>query len=664
MFLEGKASVSATTNVFLVWIAILAASVLTGCGSKESLGSLPNQFTLSVSSSGSGTITSAPAGISCGQTCSAVFSAGTSVTLTATPAANNSFSGWSGACSGTGACTVTLGSDVSVGAAFAAPTGLSVSVTGPGTGIVSSNPAGINCGQTCSAEFAAGTKVTLSPSAGANSQFAGWSGACSGKGPCNVTVGQGTAVTATFNLSGSLNAINHIIFMLQENRSFDQYFGALRQYWADNGYPDQAFDGLPQFPTSAPAGPAPTNPGCDPAFPWNPSAPVDCMITPASPAVPSYHLSTMCLENPSPSWNPSHVDFNLKTPTSGTATLDGFVWTAAHDARNKVPPFFDTNGLRAMGYYDGNDLNYYYFLASKFATSDRWFSPVMTRTPPNRMYLLAGTSHGHVYDLNKTGSPQLSDPIIFQILQQKGITWKIYVHPDGSGCSTTQCLHKQSYIQNFIYGNVILQNFPQNIAPISQYFTDVQNGTLPQVAMIEPASSVGLDEHPADFDVPNPQNVQKGAQYVQSIIDALMLSPSWKDSAFILTFDEFGGFYDHVPPQPAVSPDGIPPSDLQPGDICTTTTGPTCDFTYTGYRVPLLIVSPFAKKNYVSHTVADFTAILKFIETRFGLAPLTRRDAAQMDMTEFFDLVTMPWQIPPVPPQQNTTGACYLDHLP
>jgi phospholipase C len=479
-----------------------------------------------------------------------------------------------------------------------------------------------------------------------------------------LTAGPSAAVTATFTLNGSLNAINHIIFMAQENRSFDHYFGALRQYWADNNLPDQPFDGLPQFPTAAPVGPAPTNPGCDPAFPWNPNAPVDCTIDANSPPVPSYHLATMCLENPSPSWNESHVDFNLTNHVSPTATLDGFVWTAGHDSRNQVPAFFDTNGVRVMGYYDGNDLNYYYFMASNFATSDRWFSPVMSRTPPNRMYLLAATSHGHAYGLNTSGSLQLPDPIIFQLLQQHGITWKIYVHPDGSGCSTAQCLYKQSYIQNFLYGNTILQNFPQNILPISQYLTDVQAGTLPQVAMIEPASSVSLDEHPSDLDVPNPPNIQKGAQYVQSLIDALMVSPSWKDSAFILTFDEFGGFYDHVPPQPAVSPDGIPPSDLQPGDICTTTTGPTCDFTYTGYRVPLVVVSPFSKKNYVSHTVADYTAILKFIETRFKLPSLTKRDAAQMDMTEFFDLVNMPWQIPPVTPQQNTNGACYLDHLP
>jgi phospholipase C len=104
--------------------------------------------------------------------------------------------------------------------------------------------------------------------------------------------------------------------------------------------------------------------------------------------------------------------------------------------------------------------------------------------------------------------------------------------------------------------------------------------------------------------------------------------------------------------------------DLQPEDVCTTTTGPTCDFVYTGYRVPLVVVSPYAKKNYVSHTVTDYTAMLKFIETRFNIPALTKRDAAQEDMTEYFDFSNPPWMTPPLPPQQSTSGACYLNHLP
>ena len=225
------------------------------------------------------------------------------------------------------------------------------------------------------------------------------------------------------------------------------------------------------------------------------------------------------------------------------------------------------------------------------------------------------------------------------------------------------CLLKLSYVQYFAFGQTIPTKYAQNIAPISQYFTDLQNSTLPQVALIEPATDAGLDEHPSDLDS-QPSNVQSGAQYVSTLINGLMQSASWKDSVFILTFDEGGGFFDHVSPQPAVNPDGITPKDLQPGDVCTNSSGPTCNFTYTGYRVPLIVVSPFAKKNYVSHTTTDYTAILKLIETRFNVPALTQRDAAQIDMTEFFDFTNPPWKTPPQPPNQSTTGACYVNQLP
>ncbi|MFP5236334.1 MAG: alkaline phosphatase family protein [Acidobacteriota bacterium] len=460
--------------------------------------------------------------------------------------------------------------------------------------------------------------------------------------------------------------LNHIVFLAEENRSFDSYFGALREYWAQNGYPDEAFDGLPQF--NPPSGasplqtPAPSVPGCDP----NAQPPADCSYDPANP-VTSYHFQTVCTENPSPSWNEAHVDWDYNDPVgNNAAALNGFVWTNAHDARAINPPYFDTNGLRAMGYYDGSDLNYYYFMASNFATSDRWFHPAMTRTQPNREYLIAATSQGTAYP-HSVSDKVLTAKTIFEELQDANITWKIYVNPQGSSCSgppyDPKCLLGLSYVRFFAFGQEIPAKYPQNIAPISQYFTDVKNGTLPQVAQIEPASDAGLDEHPSDSDTA-PINMQAGAQYVSTLINALMQSASWKDSAFILTYDESGGFYDHVSPQPEPRPDGIKPADLLPGDICTTTTGPNCDFVYTGYRIPLIVVSPFAKKHYVSHTVADTTAILKLIETRFNLPPLSKRDAAQMDMSEFFDFNNPPWMTPPTPPAQNTDGPCYLDHLP
>jgi phospholipase C len=541
-------------------------------------------------------------------------------------------------------------------------------LAGTASGAVSSSPAGINCALSCTASFSSGTVVQLSAAPASGAFFAGWSGACKGTGSCTLTMNANQSVTATFNINQTVSVLNHIIFMAQENRGLDHYFGALRAYWKAKGFPDRSFDGLPQFnPTSGLAplyGPPPTNPGCDPAYP----PPSDCIVDSASPQVPSYHLITQCIENPSPSWNESHVDWDLVNPYSSTATLDGYVWTNAHDARNIKPAYHDTIGKRAIGYYNDTDLNYYYFMATNFSTSDRWFSPVMTRTGPNREYLIAATSQGDVYPLgtDKADQSALTATTIFQELQNAGISWKIYVNIDHTPCSTNPtptCLLTLSYVKNFQWGQTIPTAYPNNLATMTEYSSDVQNGTLPQVALIEPASGAGLDEHGSDSDQ-YPINIQLGASYVSSLINALMTSVSWKDSAFILTYDEFGGLYDHVAPHPAVSPDGIRPKDLMTGDICTQADAPNCHFIYTGYRLPLIVVSPYAKNHYVSHTVMDLTAILKLIETRFNLPALTKRDAAQKSMTEFFNFNVPPWMTPPSPPVQNTSGRCYLNRLP
>jgi phospholipase C len=412
------------------------------------------------------------------------------------------------------------------------------------------------------------------------------------------------------------SSVNHIIFMAQENRSFDHYFGQLPAYWQANGYSSQALNVMPSTAS---------NPSYD-----------------STSTISAFHVGTECIEDLSPSWNESHVDWNRNDPTSSTPTLDGFVYNAAKYALNPPPgvpgPFYDTNGLRAMGYYDWTDLNYYYFMASNFAISDNWFAPAMTRSQPNRLYLLAATSAGHAYP----PTTSLSNKTIFDLLEAAGISWKIYETDPGT-----------SYIYTF---QPFASDHASNVVPISQYTTDLQNGTLPAVALIEAGYNSGRDEHPQN-------NVQTGAAYVQSLIDALMNSSSWKDSVFILTYDEAGGLYDHVPPLATVNPDGVTPLDLPSTDICSDGVGANCDFNYTGYRVPLIVVSPFARRNYVSHTPADYTAILKLIETRFGLASLTKRDAAQMDMTEFFDFRNVPWPSPPVPPTQTTSGVCNFQSL-
>src|SRR5262249_51268980 len=153
---------------------------------------------------GGGTVTSVPAGIICGATCSSSYLLNTSVALTAVPAADSTFSGWSGACSGTGACIVVLAATTTVMATFDLRScSLTVTRSGPGRGTVTSSPAGINCGATCSTSYTSGTAVTLTAAPTAGSSFAGWSGACSGTGTCSVTMNAATSVTATFTLGTS-----------------------------------------------------------------------------------------------------------------------------------------------------------------------------------------------------------------------------------------------------------------------------------------------------------------------------------------------------------------------------------------------------------------------------------------------------------------------------
>jgi hypothetical protein len=155
-------------------------------------------LTVTKNGSGSGTVASSPAGVNCGGTCGAAYDYGTSVTLTPTPAAGSRFAGWSGACSGTGGCTVTMDADRAVTATFTKVWTLTASKAGPGSGSVSSSPAGISCGATCSSDFDDGTVVTLTATPLAGSTFTGWSGDCSGTGTCTLTMNGDHTATATF----------------------------------------------------------------------------------------------------------------------------------------------------------------------------------------------------------------------------------------------------------------------------------------------------------------------------------------------------------------------------------------------------------------------------------------------------------------------------------
>jgi phospholipase C len=346
----------------------------------------------------------------------------------------------------------------------------------------------------------------------------------------------------------------------------------------------------------------------------------------------------VCHENLSSTWNESHKDWNFKLPASSDPALDGFVAIAAIWSRHNVgikSNVVDVLGKRAMGYFTENELPFYYELASQFPISDRYFCSLLTHTQPNRMYLLAGSSYGRITSLkNYPDSSAIDAKTIYDLLSENNISWKIYIHNRHADPNSF------TYFRMFRSYERMGGPSNPNIVDGAQFATDAQNGTLPQFSMIELTG--GYDEHPGN-------NIQVGANAVASYFTALMNSPSWQSSAMFFSYDEHGAFYDHVPPPSAVPPDDIAPMYVNHGDV-------QAGFDRYGFRVPFVVVSPWARKNYVSHTVADHTSILKFVETRFGLPNLTQRDASAHDLLDMFDFSAMSWKTPPDLPKQPVGG--------
>jgi len=439
---------------------------------------------------------------------------------------------------------------------------------------------------------------------------------------------------------GSIASVNHIIIFMQENRSFDHYFGFMTQYRQRTGIPINSSDGKIRD-LSDPAAQAVAQKNISSA---------------TGAAIMTYHTGSVCTEDLSPDWTESHHEMDRANPGSAgpSSPMDGFAQTAVN-LGNFLKVLKDTDGHRAMGIFDDSQLNFYYATASTFAMSDAMFSPIPTRTGSNRLFIHASTSGGRVHADDSVGG-QLKSKTIWRALDEAGISWKIYISDWGK--------------DNFTFFNFFTDaNDPARrakIVSIDQYFSDVSAGTLPQVALIETGMHTGRDEHPTNNPgpgIPVPESraidVQKGAAWSAQLINSLMFSPSWKDSAFFFVFDEGGGAFDHVQPISVPNPDGIKPTDFQPSKDCFGQPCGNFDINYTGFRVPNFIVSPFAKKNFVSHTPMDYTAILKFIETRFHITPLTARDASMPDMTEFFDFTNGgPWATPPPRVEQRLDGVC------
>lgn len=317
-----------------------------------------------------------------------------------------------------------------------------------------------------------------------------------------------------------------------------------------------------------------------------------------------HHTSDYCVEDPNHGWNASHAQWN-------GGKNDGFVLDNEPD------------GARAMGYLDHTDLPFYYDLASQFAIGDRYFCSLLGPTWPNRMFLMGGSSNG----LTKNTLPTSVDtPNVFQSLIDAGVEWKLY-----RSNLPPPAMYLQTWLESTKYCGQP-EFGPCRLAEIDQLAPDLAAGTLPPVTFIEPEHSTGIfetSEHP-------PANPHHGQHFVWKIVDALTKSPIWSRSVLFITYDEHGGFADHVPPPPACHPGTGEPEDSSQGT-----------FDRMGFRVPLIVVSPYAKKNYVSHVEREHTSILRFIQAKHGLAALSNRDANSDALMDLFDFENPPHATPP-----------------
>lgn len=344
------------------------------------------------------------------------------------------------------------------------------------------------------------------------------------------------------------------------------------------------------------------------------------------PPVPWHHAEALCFKDTDHEWFPSHAQYD-------NGKNDGFAITNGQNDPT------DPSGSRALSYYTADDIPFYYKLASTFAISDRYFAALLGPTFPNRLYLYSGTSAGLMDNQLKPGLPT-----IFKLLMDAGISFKLY-STDVSA----------AYITYLPAADLMV--------PIAQFAIDAAAGTLPQVTFLDPEF---LSERYSTSSEHPPADIQVGEQFVRAQVLTLMSSPNWKDSAMFITYDEHGGIYDHVPPPPACAPDDIPPevdAGGGGGEAGATGTGSMPTFDRYGFRVPVYVVSPYAKPHFVSHQIHSHTSIIRFIEARFGLPALTNRDANADAMLDMFDFDAPPaFLVPPALPEapldQTQLQAC------
>jgi phospholipase C len=401
--------------------------------------------------------------------------------------------------------------------------------------------------------------------------------------------------------------IEHVVVLMLENHSYDNFFGMLGR---EPGQRPRG-DGFVLAPDGLPAA---TNP------------------YPDGRLQRAFRMPTTCQFNSTPSqeWATSHSAFN-------NGANDGFV-------RTTITPYTsEIVGAVAMGYWTEHDLPLTYALAKAFPVGDRWFSSCLAQTDPQRRYLIAATSSGMTDDIgtgpgNIVPNATLGAPAngtIFERMSNAGITWADYNASFPTGATME------------LYPDNDAAYSQTNAKPISQFFSDAKAGTLPQFSLLDPEYGTQSQE--------NPQNLAVGEGFLAQVIDALRTSPLWRKTLFILTYDEHGGYYDHVPPPVALAPDSIPPT-VQPGESMYD------GFARYGFRVPSIVIGPYAKRDHVSHIIYDHTSILAFVERKWNLQAMTYRDANANDLTDFIDMQALKSRQPTFPempklaPPGNTTG--------
>jgi len=316
--------------------------------------------------------------------------------------------------------------------------------------------------------------------------------------------------------------IKNVLLCCNENRSFDHYYGYASfagSYGVPSGY--QQPDGNGGF------------------------------VTP-------HHLPLPVCQSPAHDWATIHAEWD-------NGKLDGF---------------YTANGSIALGYYTQRDLPFYYSLFPKYTLCANYHCSVLGPTYPNRLYYVGGTSGGNT--TNNIAAGSLTYPIILDLLDLYGITWKVYHIGANCSISGVLCENVFQFFQNW-WHDPRVNNYGE-----TDYLSDLANGTLPQVSFL---STFDInDEHP-------PASINTGQDVQQRLIRALQVSQYWEKSAYVLTYDEAGGFFDHVLP-------------------------PAFDAYGAGFRVPTWVISPYAMAGHLATTTYEHASILKFVEAIFGLPTL------------------------------------------